>query len=868
MKMRKHTTPAPPNHKTQFWSMAPARAMEVLDSRASGLTDEEAKKRLKEYGRNEITGGRKHSGLRIALSQFKNPLIIILITAGIVTLFLQEWINSGVIFATVLINTALGFWQENKAENILESLKSYLVVHARVKRDGREHDINATELIPGDVIRITQGDRVPADGRVLFTNSLEVDQSVLTGESLPVQKSAKAVAESTALPDQTSMVFSGTLVVQGFADVLVTETGRNTQFGRIAEMVSKRDDQQTPLQKAVRSFAKQASIVLILLTSALFVTGYFLGQDPYEIFFIAVAIAVSAVPEGLPVALTVILAVGVERLAKKKGVVRKLLAAESLGSTSLILTDKTGTLTKADMEVVDVEPYGKELTNEELLREAVLNTDIVIENPEAEPKEWDMIGRAMEASLVRYAGEKGVSLPKILNKTKVADRLPFNSKQKYSGIIFSTNGQKYLSLMGAPDVLLELTDLPEAEKKRLLKEIDASAESGERLLGIVTKETDQQTFGKDVGGDFRFSGVIAFRDPLRPGVKMSIAGIMKSGVRTVIVTGDHKGTATHVAKELGLIEEDSIILTGAELAQMSDRELKKLLPRVAVFARTTPEQKLRLVKLYQQQGHVVAVTGDGVNDAPALQAADVGVAVGAGTEVAKSASDLVILDNNFMTIVTAIEEGRRILDNIRKAIVYLLSNALDELLLIGGALIFAIPIPLSALQILYVNFFSDSFPAIGLAFEEITDSKKRIEAKGAKIILNKEVRFLIFVLGLGTSLMLFLIYYFLLQLNHDPELVRTFIFACFASYTLLISFSLRSLKRGLYTYNPVGNLYLTTGVVIGLILTALAVYLPLLQTILGTVALPTSWLLGVIGVGVVNVLFFEVVKWAYKNSQE
>lgn len=851
--------------------MAPKRVMEALESSASGLSTKEAKARLKEHGKNQIESRRRLSTWRIIVEQFKSPLILILIGAGIVTLFLQEWINAGVIFATVLVNTALGFWQENKAETILENLKSYVVVRARVRREGKEHDIDAAELVPGDVIRITQGDRVPADGRLLVENNLEIDEAVLTGESLPVKKDIKVVSSQAPISDQTCMVFSGTLVVQGYADVLVTETGSRTQFGKIAALVSEGDRSQTPLQKAVQSFAKYASIILAVLTTILFIVGFFSGQDPYEMFFIAVAIAVSAVPEGLPVALTVILAVGVERLAKRKGVVRKLLAAESLGSTSLILTDKTGTLTKADMEVVDVRPHdGEDAPSvERVLREAVLNTDLVVENPEVEPKKWKIIGRSMEASLVRYAGTEDVRLDKLEKQVKILDRLPFNSEQKFSGIIFEENGKRYMSMLGAPEILLAFSDIEGKEKTRIEKALEKSAESGERLLGLITKETKERAFPKNVSHEgFTYRGSIAFRDPLRKGVKDSIAGILKAGVRTVIVTGDHKGTAAHVAKELELLQKDSIILTGKELSQMSDRELVKLMPRVAVYARTTPDQKLRLVKLYQSQDHVVAVTGDGVNDAPALQAADVGVAVGAGTDVAKSASDLIILDNNFLTIVKAIEEGRRILDNIRKAVVYLLSNALDELLLIGGALLLAIPIPLTAIQILYVNFFSDSFPAIGLAFEEISDTKHRIKAKGSKIILNKEVRFLIFILGLGTSLLLFLLYYALLKLSYDPTLVRTFIFTCFASYTLLISFSLRSLKRGLYTYNPVGNPYLTTGVIVGLILTALAIYLPFLQSILGTVALPFPWLLGVLGVGLVNILFFEMVKFTYRKSQD
>jgi len=857
--------------RTQFWAMAPKRALESLDTTASGLTNREAKKRLKQYGPNQIHSRRRASAWRIMLEQFKSPLIIILMVAGTLTLFLEDWINAGVIFATVLVNTALGFWQENKAETILENLKSYVVVRARVKREGREHDIDAGELVPGDVIRITQGDRVPADGRILLENNLEVDEAVLTGESLPVIKSPSLVSTQSPIPDQTSMVMSGTLVVQGYADVLVTETGSRTQFGRIAELVAGREQEATPLQKAVKRFALQASIVLGILTVVLFIAGYALGQDPLNMFFIAVAVAVSAVPEGLPIALTVILAIGVERLAKKKGVVRKLLAAESLGSTNLILTDKTGTLTKSDMEVVDVfgqDPKENETT---FLMDAVLNADIVIENPQASPDRWNMIGRSMEASLVRYAGKHEVNLASLLKKGKILDRLPFNSSYKYSGVIFTRNGKHIMTLLGAPELLLEMTTLSPKEKRMLAKKIDQRAEAGERLLGLISREVEGTHFPKQLPQEgFRYRGSIAFRDPLRPGVKEAIQKIWDTGVRTVIVTGDHKGTAAHIAHDLGLMHKDSLLLTGQDISELSDRDLTKLLPRVAVFARTTPEQKLRLARLYQQLGHIVAVTGDGVNDAPALQAADVGVAVGAGTDVAKSAADLIILDNNFLTIVTAIEEGRRILSNIKKTLVYLLSDSVDELALIGGALLFAVPIPLNALQILFVNFFSDSFPAIAFAFETHASDEhapaNKARANGPNII-DGEMRTLIFGIGMGSSALVFGLYYLLLKLGFEADFVRTFTFAIFSTYTLFSAFALRSLRQSIFTYNPFSNWYLTGGVGIGIFLTLLAIYLPFLQTILSTVALPLSWLASVFVLGLTNIVLIELVKFLYRKHQ-
>lgn len=863
--------PKPATPPLPFWSLPPERVLAELGTSIKGLDAAEAGRRLRTHGKNVIDGRPRLGTLAILLSQLKSPLIIILFAGAAISLALREWINAAVIFATVAVNTGLGFWQENKAEIVLEELKTYLKTRVRVRRDGADHERDAAELVPGDVIHLSQGDRVPADARILDANALEADESVLTGESLPVQKQAQPVGEDVPLGERASMVWSGTLIVQGYAEAVVVATGSATEFGRIAQMVAGREREQTPLQKAVAAFARVIAVVVVVLSVLLFGVGFALGQDPVEMFFISVAIAVSAVPEGLPVALTVILAIGVERLARQKGVVRKLLAAETLGSTSLILTDKTGTLTQADMRLVDVVPYGTDTEERRamMLREAALNTDLVIENPKDDPDEWQIIGRAMESSLVRDAGRRGVLLPKLLETYRVIDRVPFDSKKKYGVVLAKDGGERRLILMGAPEILLGLADLPDADRETLARELETRAYGGERLLGLASAVYAQDRItGAGPYPGLEFKGVLAFRDPVRPGVKDAIKRIGQAGVKTVIVTGDHKGTAEHVARELGILEGRGLVVTGAELARMDVATLRERLPDIRIYARVTPEQKLMLTKLYRERGEIVAVTGDGVNDAPALQAADVGVAVGSGTEVAKGASDLVILDDNFNTIVLAIEEGRRILDNIRKAITYLLSNSFNELCLIGGALLVSVPIPLNALQILFVNFFSDSFPAIALGFEKIMDSKSRSTATGTAVILSSQVRFFITVLGLATSVLLFMLYYGLLKQGVDPALARTFIFASFASYTLFVAFALRSLRHSILTYNPLGNPPLTIGVLIGLGLTVAAVYAPFLQKILGTIALPLPWLAGVLAVGLFNVTLVEIAKWMYRKRED
>ncbi|MDP2946171.1 MAG: HAD-IC family P-type ATPase [bacterium] len=856
--------------KEPFWSMDAREIFSVLETNLSGLNNEEAAARLKIFGPNAIKERRRLSKLKIALRQFQSLLIVILIIAGIVTIFLGEWVETGVIFAAVIANAIFGFWQENKAETVLKLLKTYIQVRARARRNGQEHGIDASELVPGDIIRITQGDRIPADARLLFVNNLEIDESILTGESLPVEKNISPLPPATTLSERKLMVFSGTLVMQGFADAVVTATGNETEFGKIAGLVAEKDRKSTPLQRSVQHFAAYAGITLLIFTLLLFGLGLYFGKDIYDMFIISVAVAVSAVPEGLPIALTVIMAIGVRRLAARNGIVKKLLAIETLGSTSVILTDKTGTLTQAKMELTSIMPYkGDGVENKSnLLSYALINTDVVIENPQDAPEKWLMSGRALEISLVRGAALKGALLTKILEQTKILDRLPFDSKHKFSASIFKTDSNIHLALFGAPEIILRFTILSREEQEKMIIEIEKRAYAGERVLGVAS-----QLIGMDHENILRqqnfsnldFDGLITFRDPLRPNIAKAISEIAAAGVKTIIVTGDHRGTAEAVARELGMVDGKGAVLTGDDLMYLTKKELEARSREATLYARVTPEQKVMIVKIYQERGEVVAVTGDGINDAPALHIADIGVAVGSGTDVAKSAADLVVLDDNFETIVAAIKEGRRILHNIRKVIIYLLSNSLDEVFLIGGALLAGVALPINALQILFVNFFTDSFPAIAFAFEDGIDDLGNRPHKLHKNLFDREMKFFILIVGTLSSAFLFALYLVLLKAGFAGELIRTFIFASFASYTLFLTFSLRSLEKSILNYNPLSNRPLTIGIGIGLSLIAAAIYLPWFQQILNTNPLPPIWLLGVVSVGFINISAVEFGKWLFRK---
>lgn len=855
--------------KRPFWHLSVTDTTTLLETDIrDGLASDSVVERLATFGKNTFEEARRAPGVRIFIRQFGSPLILVLIAAAAVTLFIGHYRDALFIMTAVIANTLLGFYQERKAEQALAELKTYLKQRARVIRDGIERDSDADTLVPGDVIRLTQGDRVPADARIVSANDVQIDEAVLTGESLPVAKSTESVSDKNApVSERSSMVFAGTLVTQGVATAIVCGTGTGTEIGKIAELVAAAEREETPLQHAIKRFSLRASVFLVGLTVAIFFIGLAFGQSALDMFLTSVAIAVSAIPEGLPVAMTVILAVGVERMARRKGVVRKLVAAETLGGTTVILTDKTGTLTMAKMELAKVLPE-HDLDERTLLSRALANISVVIENPADAPDVWRMSGRVLETSLVRAAAIRGVDMRDVRQTLEPISSLPFNAVNKFSATFVRESERKHtLLFFGAPDILVARSTLADAEREAVLERIEVLARGGERVLGVASKALGARkefSFETEPLDGLSFDGLITFRDPVRPGVRDVVARLERSGIRTVIVTGDHRGTAEAVAKEVGIEPGEDGVIDAESLGRLNDEELAARLSKLRVIARVTPTDKVRIAKAFQKSGDVVAMTGDGVNDAPSIKQADVGIAMGSGTEVSRSVADLVLLDDNFMTIAAAVDEGRQILANIKKTIVYLLSSVADELLLIGGALVTGIPLPLSALQILWVNFFSDSFPAVAFAFEKGIDGLSRRSNTASRELFDPVMRFLIIAIGLSTSLFLFVLYWFLLRAGIDVELVRTFIFACFGTYTLFLPFSLRSLEKSILEYKPFSNVYMVAGAGIGIVMMGLAVYAPFLHPVLGTTTLPFSWLIGVAAVGFLNIFAVELGKRVFR----
>lgn len=852
-----------------FWTFSVREVEEILDTHsAQGITEKEAQNRLRTLGHNIIESARESSWIYILLGQFKSPLIIILMLAAAVTFFLGHYRDAIFIIAAVLINTALGFYQEFKAEKALAELKTYLKQRSRVVRVEGEREIDATEIVPGDCVRLMQGDRVPADGRLVFVNDFQVDEAILTGEALPVTKSLAPSPLSAGLADQQSMLFAGTLVTQGVGTMLVCRTGFSTELGKIAVLVAQSEREETPLQKKIKVFSLQLGVFLSLLTILIFYVGIALGHSYLDMFLTSVAIAVAAVPEGLPVAMTVILAIGVQRMARRKGVVRKLVAAEALGSTTVILTDKTGTLTQARMALGSVMPIGDTQAGE-VLALALLNTNVLIENPHDNPREWRMSGRVLEMALVQSAALQGIHINKVKETFSLLQTLPFNAVNKFSASLVKERNAHRLVFFGAPEILLAHAALPEALHRQVEGQIEALAQAGELVVAVATKEvenTEDFSFFRDFKpAHITFRGLLSLRDPVRPSAKDAIRRVEEAGIRTMIMTGDHRGTAETIAREVGMKIVPGSVLDATELRTLSDKELRERLPTTRIISRVSPLDKMRIVQILQKMGEVVAMTGDGVNDAPSIKQADIGIAMGSGTEVARNVADLVLLDDNFETISAAVEEGRQIMHNIRKVLVYLLSSVADVLILIGGALVMGVALPLNALQILWVNFFSDSFPAIAFAFEKNIDGMARHASGMRSGLFNPLMKFLILFIGLSTSILLFILYWSLLKLGFPEDVVKTFIFASYGTYTLFLAFPLRSLEKSIFSYSLFSNRFLIAGVSIGVVLVGAAVYAPFLQSLFGTVPLPFSWLLGVLAVGIFNAAAVEYGKWLFRR---
>lgn len=837
-----------------------------------GLEEKDVVSRQMEFGKNEIAGEKPLSGLKILLDQFKSPLIYILIIAGIITLLLKDFTDSIVIFGAVILNTIVGYFQESKASKTLQELKKIVKQTAQVIREGREKLIDSTEMVPGDIFVLNVGEKVPADGRVIESHNLTINEMALTGEWLSAKKDANPLAKDTPLADRNNMVYMGTIVEDGKGRAMVTEISSQTEIGKVAKILKETKEEKTPLQKKLAKFSKIIGGLIALIAVFIFIEGMVTGKNFLEILTTSVAIAVAAIPEGLPVAMTVILALGMQRILKKKGLVRKLASAESLGSTSIIATDKTATLTEGRMKVADVIAPSKELA----LKIAVLCSDAFIENPEEEMEKMIIRGRPTDKALVFAGAEAGIFRNELEKKEKRIDEMPFDPIHKYSATVHQISESEFrLSVIGAPEKLMEISNLAAEEKRKLERQLEKSAGKGLRIIALAYREiratqSSLPPVKKLVEDDnLVFYGLITLKDPVRKEAKSAIRLCRQAGMRPIIVTGDHKLTAKAVAEELGFKIKAENILEGKDLDKLGEKEFAEILPKIDIYARVEPKHKMRIIEAWQTKGEVVAMTGDGINDAPALKKADIGVALGSGTEVAKETSDLILLNDGFDIIVAAVEEGRLILDNIRKVITYLLSDSFTEIILIAVSIAGGFPLPVTAVQILWVNLIEDGLPDFALAFEPKEKDLLKLKPHNKKTpLLTKEMKAIIFVIGILTDLLLLGLFFWLLNKNHDISYVRTMIFAGLATNSLFYVFSCKSLRNNIWRINPFSNKFLVGAVFIGFAMLVMGIYVPLFQTLLKTVSLGfTDWII-VFSLGLTNIILIEAAKWYFISRRQ
>lgn len=714
-------------------------------SEKSGLSNAEAKKRLEQNGFNELKGKEGESTLKLILNQFKDPLVIILIIAAIVQMFLKEAVEAIIIIAVVILNAILGVTQTKKAEGSLNSLKKLSSPSAKVLRDGEKIVIPAREIVNGDIVCLESGDYVPADGRVIESQSLKSVEGMLTGESEPVLKVTDVIHEESSLGDQKNMVFSGSTIVYGRGMFIVTATGMNTEVGKIANLLEKAESKETPLQKKLDQFSKRLGIIIMILAIIIFGLEVgravffdrvgFTGELIVNAFMFSISVAVAAIPEALSSIVTIVLASGTNTMAKRKAIIRKLPAVETLGATSIICTDKTGTLTQNKMTVVDNYiskdgEYSFEINIEKAPKnEKYFLLASILCNDSDINEEGKETGDPTEVGLINFAKNNSIDFKKIRDEYRRKGEIPFDSDRKIMSTVNEVDGKTIMFSKGAPDIILsrckyalvnrEVVDLNE----NILNEYKAKNEEFSnralRVLAFAMKEINNESFVPALDDEFDLTliGLTAMIDPPRESVYDAIKIAKNAGIKTIMITGDHKTTAAAIGKEIGLMDNNDIALTGQELDSMNDIELKNKLENISVYARVSPENKIRIVKAWQEREKITAMTGDGVNDAPALKQADIGIGMGSGTDVAKDAASMILVDDNFATIVKAVEIGRAVFSNIKKSITYLFAGNLGAIISILFAVFVNLPNPFTAIQLLFINLINDSLPAIALGLE-------------------------------------------------------------------------------------------------------------------------------------------------------
>lgn len=871
----------------KFHEMNEREAEKALNTDLNqGLAETDVEKRIKQYGYNELQEGEKQSALLLFFSQFKDFMVLVLLGAILISGILGEYIDAIAIMAIVIINAFLGFFQERRAEKSLQALKELSAPQVNVKRNGEWMKIPSKDIVVGDVLKFSSGDRIGADLRLIEANSLEIEESALTGESLPVSKTTGTLSKGElGIGDLENMAFMGTLVTRGSGIGVVVATGMKTAMGQIADLLQSAETMTTPLQRRLEQLGKILIVVALMLTTLVVVLGIWQGHDLFTMFFAGVSLAVAAIPEGLPAIVTIALSLGVQRMIRKNAIVRKLPAVETLGCASVICSDKTGTMTQNKMTVTHLWSSGKTWTvdgvgyepkgsfyeqdseqsinlNQEKALQQMLMFGILCNHAELKEKENEFVidGDPTEGALLVAGMKAGFHRDQLLQQYNILKEFPFDSARKMMSVVVKDpNGRQFIVTKGAPDVLLGISEsilwegrrqyFSNGVKDKVQTAINDLASQALRTIAIGFREVSGNTIildEKEAEKDLTFIGLQGMIDPPRPEVRDAVKECKEAGIKTVMITGDHVITAKAIASQLGILTSKSKVLDGNALSNMNVDELEEVVDDVAVFARVSPEHKLKIVRAFQNKGHIVAMTGDGVNDAPAIKAADIGIAMGiTGTDVAKEASALVLLDDNFATIKAAIKEGRNIYENIRKFIRYLLASNVGEILVMLFAMLLALPLPLVPIQILWVNLVTDGLPAMALGLDQpegdVMKRKPRSPKEGVfarglgwKVISRG------FLIGIVTLIA------FIISYHEKPdELIyaQTVAFSTLVLAQLIHVFDCRS-EKSILSRNPFGNKYLVWAVLSSVLLMFVVIYYPPLQPIFHTVAIEAKdWLM-------------------------
>ena len=867
-----------------FYQKDSVQVLNDLDSNLTGLTQEEVTSRLKNYGRNVLKEKPKTPTWKLFLESFKDPLVIILLVAAMTQVFLGDTVESLIIFAVLGINAVLGVVQTKKADSSLDSLKKLSVPEAKVIRNNEKLTISSQELVPGDIVLLEAGDYVPADGRIIESQTLKVIEGMLTGESEPVLKNADTINEESSLGDQKNMVFSGSMVVYGRATYVVTSCGMNTQVGKIANLLETAENKQTPLQQKLDDFGKKLGVAIVILAALIFALEVFRGGDLMNSFMFAIAIAVAAIPEALTSIVTIVLASGTNTMAKRQSIIRKLPAVETLGSTSVICTDKTGTLTQNKMTVVESYLYGpdsdkfngfdyiKDYTNTNsnnsentsdgteiavcacAIQERYLSLSSILCNDSDVNEEGIEIGDPTEVALINYAEKYDVDYKSIReNYTRISE-IPFDSDRKLMTTVNLIDDENIMFTKGAPDVIfkrckyalkydevVEISDEILDEYKKINENFSNRAL---RVLAFAYKNvSDEFKPSLDNENNLILIGLMAMIDPPREEVFDAVKEAKSSGIKTIMITGDHKTTAAAIAREIGIMEKDDLALTGQELDSLTDEELDNKLEKISVYARVSPENKIRIVKAWQKKGKVTAMTGDGVNDAPALKQANIGIGMGSGTEVAKDASAMVLVDDNFATIVNAIEVGRTVYNNIKKSITYLFSGNLGGIITILFAVFAGWANPFTTIQLLFINLVTDSLPAIALGFEKPEkDTMNKPPRDPNESILCKDTLKVVLTRGSIIGIVTILAQYIGMQTSDALGAAMAFITITLSR--IIQTFAARSNSETILSLGVTSNKYALGAVIICLGMLSLT-FLPFMR---GIFAIPLTFELKNLGV--------------------